>query len=363
MREQNNTKLTESIACVLYGQALGDAYGMPSELLPYKKLQELFGTIRTLLPGHPENPASHLFVRAQITDDTEMAFCLIKAILKQGGAPDAESFAHELLKWADTNEVWDKNILGPSSSAALKAFRDGMPVEEIDAPGLTNGCIMRISPMGCILPVPDPNDKTALEQYFERIYAVNSPTHKSELALAASVFVTSFISAGIDGASPKTAFQTALRLARYAQEQTSTVFTPSVAARLSFIFPLLDLLDDEEAFTKHFSEFPADKLSRAALIVRELIGTTMAIQETLPAVVFAAFVTDFHPRGCAQFCANLGGDTDTIGAIATALCGAFSSIDKFDHEELELLEHTNKLHVKETAVKLASIRKLYEQEK
>jgi ADP-ribosylglycohydrolase len=40
------------------------------------------------------------------------------------------------------------------------------------------------------------------------------------------------------------------------------------------------------------------------------------------------------PTRCAVLCANLGGDTDTIGAMATAICGALKGIDAFDEQLL-----------------------------
>ncbi len=32
------------------------------------------------------------------------------------------------------------------------------------------------------------------------------------------------------------------------------------------------------------------------------------------------------PNRCAVLCANLGGDTDTIGAMVTAICGALHGV-------------------------------------
>ena len=40
-------------------------------------------------------------------------------------------------------------------------------------------------------------------------------------------------------------------------------------------------------------------------------------------------------------CANLGGDTDTIGAMATAICGAFRGADAIKPEYIETLQKQN----------------------
>ena len=42
-------------------------------------------------------------------------------------------------------------------------------------------------------------------------------------------------------------------------------------------------------------------------------------------------------------CANLGGDTDTIGAMATAICGAFTGLKKIKPEYITTLEKQNEI--------------------
>jgi ADP-ribosylglycohydrolase len=66
----------ERILGALYGQALGDAMGMPSELWPRKRVKAHFGWIDRFLPGPAENNAACYFRQAEFTDDTSMALCL-----------------------------------------------------------------------------------------------------------------------------------------------------------------------------------------------------------------------------------------------------------------------------------------------
>ena len=49
------------------------------------------------------------------------------------------------------------------------------------------------------------------------------------------------------------------------------------------------------------------------------------------------------PNRCASLCANLGGDTDTIGAMATAICGALHGISAIDRAFKAQLDEVNKL--------------------
>ncbi|OJP54269.1 hypothetical protein BK343_25010 [Escherichia coli] len=52
---------TERILGALYGQALGDAMGMPSELWPRSRVKAHFGWIDRFLPG-PGNDSNLLIV-------------------------------------------------------------------------------------------------------------------------------------------------------------------------------------------------------------------------------------------------------------------------------------------------------------
>ena len=54
---------TERILGALYGQALGDAMGMPSELWPRSRVKAHFGWIDRFLPGPKENNAACYFNR------------------------------------------------------------------------------------------------------------------------------------------------------------------------------------------------------------------------------------------------------------------------------------------------------------
>lgn len=129
----------------LYGQALGDAMGMPSELWPRKRVKAHFGWIDRFLPGPAENNAACYFRQAEFTDDTSMALCLADAIIECDGQIDADVIGKHILNWALDFDAFNKNVLGPTSKIALNAIRDGKPVSELENNGVTNGAAMRAS--------------------------------------------------------------------------------------------------------------------------------------------------------------------------------------------------------------------------
>ena len=74
-----------AILGALYGQAVGDAMGMPSELWPLQKVSDYFGWITHFLPGPAENSAANGFIAGEYTDDTQQAVALMDALLAAEG--------------------------------------------------------------------------------------------------------------------------------------------------------------------------------------------------------------------------------------------------------------------------------------
>ncbi len=173
----------ERILGALYGQALGDAMGMPSELWPRTRVKAHFGWIDRFLPGPKENNAACYFNRAEFTDDTAMALCLADALLECEGNIDPEIIGRNILAWAERFDAFNKNVLGPTSKIALNAIRDGKPIAALENNGVTNGAAMRVSPLGCLLP------PTNLTAFIAEVALASSPTHKSDLAVAGAVVV------------------------------------------------------------------------------------------------------------------------------------------------------------------------------
>ncbi|MDU5686538.1 MAG: ADP-ribosylglycohydrolase family protein, partial [Kluyvera cryocrescens] len=202
----------ERILGALYGQALGDAMGMPSELWPRSRVKAHFGWIDQFLPGPAENNAACYFNRAEFTDDTSMALCLADAILECHGQIDPDVIGRNILAWAEEFDAFNKNVLGPTSKIALNAIREGKPVAELENNGVTNGAAMRVSPLGCLLPASN------LDSFIDDVALASSPTHKSDLAIAGAVVIAWAISRAVEGLSWASIVDSLPAVARQAQE-------------------------------------------------------------------------------------------------------------------------------------------------
>ena len=325
----------ERILGALYGQALGDAMGMPSELWPRSRVKAHFGWIDQFLPGPAENNAACYYNRAEFTDDTSMALCLADAIVECHGQINPDIIGRNILAWAEGFDAFNKNVLGPTSKIALNAIRDGKPVADLENNGVTNGAAMRVSPLGCLLPA------TNLDSFIDEVALASSPTHKSDLAVAGAVVIAWAISRAIEGHSWTAIVDSLPAVARQAQEKRITTFSASLAARLELALCVVR--------NAHGVESASEQLY-------QLIGAGTSTIESVPCAIAMVELAQGDPNRCAVLCANLGGDTDTIGAMATAICGALGGISAINPSLKQQLDDVNHLDFKRYATALARYR-------
>ncbi|WP_130835709.1 ADP-ribosylglycohydrolase family protein [[Erwinia] mediterraneensis] len=305
-----------------YGQALGDAMGMPSELWPRSRVKQHFGWIDRFLPGPAENNAACYFGRATFTDDTSMALALADAIITHEGAIIPETIGAYILRWAEAFDAFNKNVLGPTSKIALHALKSGTPVAQLENNGLTNGAAMRIAPLGCLLPAKHP------DLFIEAVALASSPTHKSDVAIAGATVIAWAVSRAIEGASWATIRDELPAIARAAQEKRITTFSASMAARTELALSVVAQGRGVESTMQQ---------------IYDLVGTGTSTIESVPAAIAMVELSGTDPNRCAILCANLGGDTDTIGAMAVAICGALHGIDAIDANLKDELNAVNAL--------------------
>ena len=113
----------DRILGAFYGQALGDAFGMPSELWPQSRVIEHFGWIDSFLDGPQENEAARYFKAGQFTDDTSMAIALADAIIECQGQVDSLVIARRILEWAEAFASGAASALECGISAASSNSR------------------------------------------------------------------------------------------------------------------------------------------------------------------------------------------------------------------------------------------------
>ena len=138
--------------------------------------------------------------------------------------------------------------------------------------------------------------------------------------------VAAAVSAALDGRSWDDIMDTAMDCCAMIAQYGAETYSASPRARLALALEFAQRYRaDEEAFS---------------LSIYEIIGTTTLMSEAVPAALAMAYYFK-EPKACSLACANLGGDTDTIGAMATAICGAKVGAKHIEEEWIAVLERSN----------------------
>src|ERR1700744_3688543 len=127
----------------LYGLAIGDALGMPTQLLSREQIIDRWGPLLGgFEPAPPGHPIAAGLPAGSVTDDTEQAVLLGRLLLS--GRVDPREFADGLAAWGrDRTARGSLDLLGPSTRRAIDAVLAGTPPHEAGSSGDTNGAAMR----------------------------------------------------------------------------------------------------------------------------------------------------------------------------------------------------------------------------
>jgi ADP-ribosylglycohydrolase len=306
----------------LYGLAIGDALGMPTQMLSRSEIGKRWGgLLRGFEPAPQGHPIAAGMPAGAITDDTEQAVLLGRLLVAGHGAVDPHELAEALVVWErDMAARGSRDLLGPSTKRAVAALLAGTSLEEAGASGATNGAAMRIAPVGIMvplsLPVPD------LSTLVDRVVTASMVTHNTGLALAGAAAVAAAVSAGISGAPIGGATEIATAAARLAAGRGHWVAGADVAARIEWATALVASRD----------------AAAAADLIYTLVGTSLATQESVPAAFAVLAAVPDDPWQACLLAASLGGDCDTIAAMAGAVAGACHGVAAFPPTALAVID-------------------------
>lgn len=327
----------------LAGLALGDALGMPTQAMSPEQIRAVYGRITGLVDGDASQPYAPGMPAGSVTDDTEQALLVASLLIRGRGsssgrvALNAVEFAHALLAWEDSMiERGSLDLLGPSTKAALERVRAGEDPLTVGGEGTTNGAAMRVTPIGIAVSTEDP------EAFAEAVWSSCRVTHATRQGFQSAALVAAAVSFGIDWDTPSPSDMTALLW-------KALTYVDSLPERGAWT-PDPDVV----AATRRAMQLVANPVSSSLEHLIEQVGTSVASAHAIP-MAFALLARDPSPRALLD-AANIGGDTDTIGAIAGAILGAALGEQVLPADSLSMIEEVSHLNLPSVALELLELR-------
>jgi ADP-ribosylglycohydrolase len=325
----------------LYGLAIGDALGMPTQLLTRAEVTGRWGPLLAgFEPAPPGHPIADGMPAGSVTDDTEQAVLLARLLISGHGEISPREWASALVDWErDMAARGSQDLLGPSTKRAVAALLAGTAPEEAGLGGTTNGAAMRITPVGIAFPLDG-----AMEVLLAHVRQASLITHNTLVAMAGAAAIAAAVSAGVDGAQVPGAVDAAIRAATAAANQSGRVPDgepgTDIAARI------------EWAVAQAHGRSP----QAAADFITGKVGTSLATAESVPAAFAVLAAAGDDPWQACLLAASLGGDSDTIAAMAGAVAGACHGMSAFPAHAIAAID-ANGLNLADLADSLCDLRR------
>lgn len=336
------TLITDRARGALYGVALGDAMGMPGELWSRAKVLDTFGWIDRFLDAPAGHPIVDGWVAGQVTDDTQQMMMLAESIVHAKGTVDVTILARDLVAWADRVGATDGRFLGPTSARVIRALRDGADPLRTGVAGTTNGAAMRIAPVGVLCPSSD------LEVLVDQVEASCVIAHHTNISIAGAAMVAAVVSAGIDAPEGQARAETvtaalaaAYRAGTIGMTRGKDEAGASLLRRTELAVAAALSAQDDDGFLQY---------------LYDIIGANTETTESIPAALGLVARAAGDPVAAAILAANLGGDTDTIGAMAGGMCGAIAGYAAIPDGMAAQLVQVNDLRLEPTIAQLVAYR-------
>lgn len=326
-------ELFEKAYACLAGLAIGDAMGMPTEFLTPEMIADNYGWVRDFVQPLDWHPHCHM-KPGMITDDTGQALAIGHAYTEKGTLSSAD-VARELLAWAEGIPTEDlATFIGPSTSKALSAIKAGCSPSESGSSGKTNGGSMRVAPVGIVRHC-DQSGAVA------DAYTACIPTHNTMVAAAGAGAVAAAIAAAL---TPAASLDSIIEAGKYGAKSGSKNGNWAWATKLDKRISMADRLVQD-----------ADDEKIAMGLLYDYVGVDMLVAESVATAFGIVRLANGNPMKACELGANIGGDSDTIAAIAGAICGAWKGISYIDTHLLNMVLEVNSLDLAFEAQRLVNI--------
>ena len=280
---------------LIFGVATGDAMGFPVQF--FRREQAKAVNVKKMLAHWTGN-----YPAGSWSDDTSLSLALADSLCETGSI-DYDDIMHRFLLWLEGGSYTPKGKtfdIGQTCFNAIERFKKGVPPLECGGQKereCGNGSLMRISPLAFYIQKKFGEGAFENPQVFELIHNVSRLTHAHPIALLGCDIFIAMLFSILHGTEKEKALL-------YACEKVTSFVEQNP--------------EYKEAFSKYERMIGADFCT----LPEGKIASTGYVVDTLEAAVWCFLTTDSY-RECILKVVNLGGDTDTIGAVAGAMAGLY----------------------------------------
>ena len=293
---------------LLYGVCVGDALGVPVEFESREYLK--FNPVTKMGSGGVHDQGIGVW-----SDDSSLTFCLAESIIE---GYDIHKLANKFIKWKNegywtaTGEVFD---IGNTTRQSIINLSNGIhPTmaggsDEIDN---GNGSLMRILPLVILL------KDLPIDKRFDLVKEVSSITHAHIRSIISCFYYLEFALQIIEG---KDKFEIYENL----KISISNFLNSNEIYRSEFIhfYRLLN---------RNINELEEDAIQSGGYVI-----------QTLEASIWCLLTSDNYEESVLK-AVNLGGDTDTTGAVTGGLAGLLFGFKSIPEKWISFIRKPNQIN-------------------
>jgi len=275
------------IKSVLFGVAVGDALGVPVEAKSREYLKQ-FPITDMIGSGW------HNFPAGTWSDDSSLTFCLAEALTKDF---DLQEIANNFVKWA-YHDYWTATGvafgIGLGTKKAIDNISRGINPElagGIRESDNGNGSLMRISPLLFYI------HKMPISERFNVIKKVSSITHGHIRSVISCFYYLEFMIALLNDENLFSVYNNLKNV------------IPDFLKNLSIEQAEIDVFD--RLLKNDIYDLPEEQIKSSGYVI-----------DTLEASIWCLLTTNNYKNAVLK-AVNLGGDTDTTGAVTGGLAGLY----------------------------------------
>jgi ADP-ribosyl-[dinitrogen reductase] hydrolase len=335
--------------CML-GMAVGDALGGPLEGLSGQQIRAHYGRVRNYVDGVQawKRKPHRWRLRGLYTDDTQQALAISDVLLDYGRVdPERLADLYLSLLTPKGSFLGAHRGIGRSFRFVLAALEQGSPALLAGQSTAGIGAAMRIAPVGLYF-THDPGPM------FDSVMAASLMTHRDIRSLSGAFAVAHAVRRLVAGEprEPSLLLWLASDLVRD-EKQIAAKFAHrvvnlhchgrSVSSAIAHAESLLDLPRDR-ALAALVDE--ANRHGAEPVCTRPTMGFPPAC---IPTCLYMLLATESFEEAITEV-VNLGGDTDTSGAILGALAGAYYGADAIPKRWLDDLQNREGIELRALAL-------------